>query len=107
MQKNLIDVAKIAVDCTENDPVDIKAGGPEILGYDFFVRESEAEEKIKFIRAIIAELNVPLKDVYIAEFDKLSEDQLFSNEEIRRCIERDAQMLISESKRFYSSTYHK
>ncbi len=100
MPKKLIDVAKIAVDCTENDPVDINCGGPEILGYDFFVRESEAEEKMMFIRSIIAELNIPLKDVYIVEFDKLSEDQLFSNEDIRKCIERDAEMLISEAKEY-------
>ncbi len=107
MSKNKVDCVKISVDCTENDPVDIKAGGPEILGYDFFVRESEAEEKMAFIRAVISELNIPLKSVYIAEFIQLSEDQLWSNERIRASIQRDAQMLIEESQRYYSSTYHK
>ena len=28
--------SKISVDCIHNDPVDIKAGEAEILGYDFF-----------------------------------------------------------------------
>ncbi len=28
----------ISVNCTKNGPVDIKAGGPECLGFDFYVK---------------------------------------------------------------------
>ena len=32
---------KISVDSVYNDPVDIRCGGPEYLGFDFFVKEAK------------------------------------------------------------------
>ena len=33
--EKIINCTRIAVDCVANDPVDIKCGGPEYLGFDF------------------------------------------------------------------------
>jgi len=41
---------RIAVDCEENDSVDIKAGGPPTLGYDFYVDPEKVDEIINIIR---------------------------------------------------------
>ena len=32
---------KIVVDCERNDPVDIRCGGPDYLGFDFYVKDEE------------------------------------------------------------------
>ena len=40
---SLVKCKKIAVDCIKNDPVDKRAGGADVLGYDFFVDEKETE----------------------------------------------------------------
>ena len=43
MSEDLIKCTKICVNCVPNDPVDIRCGGPNYLGFDFFVREEETE----------------------------------------------------------------
>ena len=35
---------KISVDSVYNDPVDIRCGGPEYLGFDFYVKEEEVKD---------------------------------------------------------------
>ena len=49
MKNILIRCSKISVDCVSNDPVDIRCGGPEFLGFDFYVREENTKEMTKFI----------------------------------------------------------
>ena len=49
MDNNLIRCSQISVDCVANDPVDIRCGGPEYLGFDFNVRVEQTEEMKKFI----------------------------------------------------------
>ena len=56
----LIKCKKIAVDCIKNDPVDTKAGGADILGYDFFVDEKETDMLVDVIKTTIDELRLPL-----------------------------------------------
>ena len=34
----------INIDCTINDPVDVRCGGPEYLGFDFNVRKEDSKE---------------------------------------------------------------
>ena len=38
---------KIVVDCEENDPVDINAGGPMGLGFDFYINDTDNIEEYK------------------------------------------------------------
>ena len=40
---------KVTIDCKRNDDVDIRAGGPEYLGFDFYVDDYPDEEIKDFI----------------------------------------------------------
>ena len=50
MEGNMIDIVRIGVDCTINDPVDVRCGGPEYLGFDFNVRKEDSKEMLNFIK---------------------------------------------------------
>lgn len=39
MSNKKVNCVKISVNCVANDPVDIRCGGPNYLGFDFFVEE--------------------------------------------------------------------
>ena len=40
----------ISVDCERNDPVDIRCGGPDYLGYDFKIEYDRKDEFQRFIK---------------------------------------------------------
>lgn len=94
---------KISVDSVYNDPVDIRCGGPEYLGFDFFVKEDEIKVMSTFITDTLNKYGVPLNGMYVVgDIYLLSEDKVWTKERIDECIKRDASYLISESKRGYS-----
>lgn len=94
---------KISVDSVYNDPVDIRCGGPEYLGFDFFVRENEIKEMSTFIAESLNKYGVPLNGMYVVgDTYLLGEEKVWTKERIDECIKRDASYLISESKRGYS-----
>jgi len=64
MEENEFLGVKISVDCIDNDPVDIRCGGPECLGYDFIVRVEDKEEMMKFIEEAIEEFGLPVQAIY-------------------------------------------
>lgn len=99
--------SKISVDCIHNDPVDIKAGGAEILGYDFFVDEKDAERLVTVIENAISELHLPLMGITIQEKGRihLKEDQVWKDERILQCIVDQSDVIISEATR--RNIYHK
>lgn len=80
---------KVSIDCQENDPVDIKCGGPEYLGYDFFIDCESAKEIIDYIKETCNELNVPILDLYLDQekFYEKDEDKVWTKEKIYKCIE--------------------
>jgi len=39
---NVVDAIHLSIGCERNDSVDVRAGGPPILGYDFYVTEESA-----------------------------------------------------------------
>lgn len=47
MKNILIRCSKISVDCVSNDPVDIRCGGPEFLGFDFLCKRREYKRNDK------------------------------------------------------------
>ena len=82
---------KISIDCQENDSVDIRCGGPEYLGYDFFIDCENANEMISYIKETCKELNVPILNLYLDQ-DKIyekDEDKVWTKEKIYACIENN------------------
>ena len=103
MRKELIQCLKIMVNCTHNDPVDIKAGGPENLGFDFFVKSDDVQEMITFITLTLQEYKIPLVNIGIGqETVSLSPNEVWTKEKITECIKNDASYLIHEASRGYS-----
>lgn len=89
----------IAVDCTYNDPVDIKAGGSKILGYDFYVLPEETEELMKFIQVSIEKLEIPLQSIYVK--GQINSNSIWNKERILAALVKDAEYLKHEASRNY------
>ena len=90
---------KIAVDCIKNDPVDVRCGGPRMLGYDFIVREEEKDEMMKFIKETIEEFGLPLESIYVWGEGDYPIDSLWTKERVIAEIPKYHNMIISESRR--------
>ena len=93
--------SKISVDCIHNDPVDVRAGGAEILGYDFFVDANDAERLVTVIEGAITELKLPLMGISILDKGRLQLDkeQVWTDERILQCIADESDIIISEAER--------
>lgn len=97
---------RISVDSVHNDPVDIRCGGPEYLGFDFFVKEGEVKEMAIFIADTMNKYGVPLDGMNVVGVPvSLSENKVWTKERIEACIQKDAEDLIRESRRGYSRSY--
>lgn len=97
----MIDIVRIGVDCTINDPVDVRCGGPEYLGFDFNVRKEDSKEMLNFIKEALNSLEVPCKRIYIYAKFKGTEDRICSKEKIMKDICKDANYLKHEAEREY------
>ena len=104
---NLINCLKICVDCVANDPVDIRCGGPEYLGFDFNVREEETEKMKRFIALTLETFEVPLTNMYISEKICLEEKDVWTKERIVETIKKDSSYLKSEARRNYRSSFRR
>lgn len=101
MKETLVKCNQISVDCVKNDPVDVRAGGPDYLGFDFYVAEEKTEEMKKFITETLKKYNIPLSCMWsLKSLDKSSEN-VWTKERIEECIKKDANYLIKEAKRNY------
>lgn len=98
---NLIRCSKISVNCVSNDPVDIRAGGPEYLGFDFNVKEEQTNEMKKFIALTLENFEVPLVNMYISGMIDLNENKIWTKEKIVKEIQNDAAYLKSEAQKNY------
>ena len=76
----------IMVDCVRNDKQDIKCGGPQFLGYDFYVRIEETKEIITFIKKTMNELGVPLINIRLQKDVMKKESSIWTKERIKSCI---------------------
>ena len=95
----MIDIVRIGVDCTLNDPVDVRCGGPEYLGFDFNVKKEDSSEMLNFIKEALNSLDVPYKRIYIYSEFKGTEDRICSKEKIMQNIYKDANYLKHEAER--------
>lgn len=90
--------SKISVDCIKNDPVDIRCGGADVLGYDFFVEQADAERLVGVVKKAIDELNLPLIGISIKDAGKLSlsPEQVWKEDRILKCIVDESDVIIAE-----------
>jgi len=84
------DAIFIDISCQSNDPVDIRAGGPEILGYEFYVSPDEDIKEIEdFLKKCIKKYNQP----YMGMTNKKREDfpvkHLWTKEKMEECIKNN------------------
>lgn len=100
--EKIIHCSRIAVDCVENDPVDIRSGGPEYLGFDFNVSKEKTEEMKKFIAEALNSFEVPVTAIYSYGEIDLSEERIWTKERIVEAISKDASYLKNENNRHYS-----
>lgn len=100
---NIHTCAKISVNCTKNDPVDIKAGGPEWLGFDFYVKYEEAESIMEYIDALLTSFEIPYENISIVQILDTSLKNIWTKERILSEIAKDSEYLKHESTRYYST----
>ncbi len=100
---NKVECSTINIDCCHNDPVDIRCGGPEYLGFDFYVKRHEEQEMIRFIIDAMNELHIPLMSISIGELITVAEKDVWTKERILESLTREADEIISESERSYNS----
>jgi len=79
--------AHIEVNCKKNDPVDIKCGGPQYLGFDFYVDPKKVKELTEVIRQ---ELQDNFPDLRIYNSGKRLVKKLWTKEMIIKSIRKDA-----------------
>ena len=101
--EDLVSCRIIGVDCALNDPVDVKAGGPEYLGFDFYVREEQTEEMKNFVIEILNKYEVPCIGINTYGWKNLEEEKVWTKERIEQSISRDAEYLQFEASRNYTS----
>lgn len=62
---------RISVYCEPNDIVDIKAGGPDWQGFDFYINDNDNQDDyISFIKEEIKKNNLPLDSIYANKCSK-------------------------------------
>jgi len=98
MDKKLVKCSKISVNCVENNPIDIKCGGPKYLGFDFYVKEEEQNRMKKIICSSINEIGIPIINVIVTNnIYKDIENIWYKDIEIRNQIKKNSTYLYKNA----------
>ena len=94
----------ICIDCVSNDPVDIRCGGPEFLGFDFFVKCEDVDYMQQVIMITFNQIEMPFKKMTITgPFNKKVTD-VWTRDRIVKTILRNAENFKFEERRNYGSS---
>lgn len=78
-----------SVSCEHNDSVDIRCGGPAMLGYDFGVSPDENEEDIKkFLKETVKKYHQPFISVSTYKQKNFPVKHLWTKERMEACIKK-------------------
>jgi len=92
MEKKTIEVCEanvFSVSCEHNDSVDIRCGGPAILGYDFGVSPDEDKDDIiKFLKETVKKHHQPCMGVSVNKQKNFPVEHLWTKEKMETCIKR-------------------
>lgn len=81
----------VNVDVVANDSVDIRCGGPDVLGFDFYVAPTEKPDAIeKYIRECLDAQDLPCMGVSVSRPYSHDGKKLWTRRMIKMCINRDA-----------------
>lgn len=84
------DAIHVDVSCGRNDPVDVRCGGPTILGYDFFISPDENVDDFgNFIKKCLRKYHRPLLGVQIETRKDFPVDKLWTKKMIEDCIKKN------------------
>ena len=103
MEKKKVQCSTISIDCCHNDPVDIRCGGPDYLGFDFYVDKKDAQKMMQFIIVTIEQLRCPLLNITLGDDLTIDEDMVWTKEKILASLAREVEYLQSEAQRPYNA----
>lgn len=106
MEKKLIKCSRIGVNCVVNDPVDVRCGGPQYLGFDFNVLDSKVNYMKIYIKSTLESLSVPFV-AFTTSSVEVPEEHLWDEDRIYDCISDQANYLIRQATRKYKITSSK
>jgi hypothetical protein len=90
MKTNVIEVCTanvFSVSCEHNDSVDIRCGGPAILGYDFGVSPDEDQADIeKFLKETVKKNRQPFMRISVSKQKNFPVQSLWTKEKMEKCI---------------------
>lgn len=93
MKTKMIEVCDgyhIDISCEYNDSVDVKAGGPAMLGYDFYVSSDENIEELKtFLENCIKKYNRPFISILHRKAKDVAIKNIWTREEMEECIKNN------------------
>lgn len=99
--KKMISCSHLDVKCAINDPVDVRCGGPQYVGFDFYVEESKTPAMTKYIEGALKELSVPLIEIENKGLIDIEESKVWTEERIFDEISDNASYMIHEANRHY------
>lgn len=74
---------KLSIDCYKNDDIEnLKNGGPEYVGYDFFIKPEHKNFILILTKNILDLLAIPYKKIYIDGTTKAKANEISTIEDI-------------------------
>ena len=96
MEDRLCDCVKLAVDCLPNDPTPI--------GFDFYIKEEDVEDIIKFIVVTLQGLGLPLMGINVVEKIRFGEHNCDSKMQILSSINGQAPLIKAQAEKYKNPT---
>lgn len=82
-------VFEITIDCERNKLVDIRAGGPQYLGYNFCMTTTKDEEKLYWwFFKLVQDNHQPVLNIKIKKAGAWAKRKMWSEKEIEECIKK-------------------
>lgn len=101
MGENIV-CAVIDVDCYQNNPDDIKYGGPKFIGFEFYVRKKNKQVMTDYVRCMLYEYGVPVINIRNNISKIVNEDEIHTPEKVREVISKyRTRTLLEEGYRKY------
>lgn len=74
----------ISLDVAENDPVDIRCGGPHFLGFDFYVylEENDKDELIEKLRVACRNRKFPMFNISMTEKETKGKNKIWNTDQM-------------------------